>query len=87
MDKLIILYWIIVTATGFMLMGVDKYKAKTRRWRIPESTFLLIACLGGSIGIFAGMYLFRHKTRHKKFTIGIPLILAVQIVLILLCLP
>ena len=59
-------------------MLVDKWKAKKNRWRIRESTLLTVAALGGSIGSLAGMYLFRHKTQHLKFTLGIPLILAAQ---------
>ena len=59
-------------------MLVDKWKAKKNRWRIRESTLLLVAALGGSVGSLAGMYLFRHKTLHLKFTVGIPLILAGQ---------
>ena len=59
-------------------MLVDKWKAKKNRWRVRESTLLIIAALGGSIGSLAGMYLFRHKTQHLKFTLGVPLILAAQ---------
>ena len=59
-------------------MLVDKWKAKKNRWRVRESTLLIVAALGGSIGSLAGMYLFRHKTQHLKFTLGIPLILAAQ---------
>lgn len=59
-------------------MLVDKWKAKKNRWRVRESTLLIVAVLGGSIGSLAGMYLFRHKTQHLKFTLGVPLILAAQ---------
>ena len=59
-------------------MLVDKWKAKKNRWRVRESTLLTVAALGGSIGSLAGMYLFRHKTQHLKFTLGVPLILAAQ---------
>lgn len=62
-------------------MLLDKLKAKKNAWRIPERTLLLIAVLGGSIGSLLGMYLIRHKTQHPKFTVGVPLILAVQVVL------
>lgn len=62
-------------------MGVDKWKAKHHAWRIPESTLFLVSILGGSVGTWAGMYLFRHKTRHWYFVVGMPLILAVQIVI------
>ena len=76
--KLLSFYLLIINALGFLLMLVDKWKAKKNRWRVRESTLLLIAALGGSVGSLAGMYLFRHKTRHLKFTLGIPLILAGQ---------
>ena len=76
--KLLLYYLLIINAAGFLLMLVDKWKAKKNRWRVRESTLLLVAALGGSIGSLAGMYLFRHKTLHLKFTLGIPLILAAQ---------
>lgn len=81
MTKLILLYLLLMNAIGFLLMLVDKQKARKNLWRIPESTLLWTAALGGSIGSLAGMYAFRHKTRHKKFTVGIPVILAMQVVL------
>ena len=62
-----------------MLMLIDKIKAKKNLWRIKESTLMLWAAVGGSIGALAGMYTFRHKTLHRKFTIGIPAILILQI--------
>ena len=76
--KLLSFYLLIINALGFLLMLVDKWKARKNRWRVRESTLLLIAALGGSVGSLAGMYLFRHKTLHLKFTVGIPLILAAQ---------
>ena len=77
--KLLLAYFLLVNATAFILMMADKIKAKKNRWRIKESTLMLSAALGGSIGALAGMYTFRHKTRHRKFTIGIPAILVLQI--------
>ena len=76
--KLLSFYLLIINAAGFLLMLVDKWKAQKNRWRVRESTLLLIAALGGSVGSLLGMYLFRHKTLHLKFTLGIPLILAGQ---------
>ena len=76
--KLLLYYLLLINAAGLALMLVDKWKAKKNRWRVRESTLLLIAALGGSVGSLAGMYLFRHKTLHLKFTLGIPLILAAQ---------
>lgn len=71
-------YLLFVNLIGFALMGMDKYKAKKHRWRIPEKTLFLASILGGSVGTLAGMYTFHHKTRHWYFVIGMPLILAVQ---------
>ena len=73
-------YLLIVNAAAFVLMLADKIKAKKNKWRIPEATLMGAAAIGGSIGAIAGMYCFRHKTRHPKFTIGLPVILALQIV-------
>ena len=73
-------YLLIVNAAAFVLMLADKIKAKKNKWRIPEATLMGAAAIGGSIGAIAGMYCFRHKTRHPKFTIGLPVILALQTV-------
>ena len=73
----------LVNAAALALMLTDKKKARRGAWRIPEATLLGIAVFGGSIGAIIGMYLFRHKTRHMKFSLGLPLILAVQIVFLL----
>ena len=79
--KYFLLYLLLVNAIGFLLMLIDKQKAKKNRWRIPESTLMLSAALGGSIGALVGMYTFRHKTKHLKFTLGIPAILVIQLLL------
>ena len=71
-----------VNIIGFLIMGIDKLKARKRGFRIPEATLFLVALMGGSIGSLLGMSVFRHKTRHLKFTIGMPLILLFQIALI-----
>ena len=76
--KFFLLYLLIINAAAFALMLLDKYKAKHRLWRVPEATLMTAAALGGSLGALAGMYLVRHKTRHRKFTVGIPLLLAAQ---------
>ena len=78
----VLLYLIIINAAGFLLMLADKRKARRGAWRIPEATLIGAAALGGSIGVLAGMYLVRHKTRHLKFAIGVPFILIVQLVLL-----
>ena len=71
---------------GFALMGIDKHKAKKRAFRIPEATLFTVALIGGSIGSILGMYLFRHKTRHRSFVYGMPAILILQVILIALIL-
>ena len=76
-------YLLIAKLLGLIIMGVDKRKAKKGRWRIPEAMLFLVAALGGSLGIILGMYLFRHKTKHRSFTIGMPMILIVQIAILL----
>lgn len=78
MDHLLT-YLTIINAVGFAFMLVDKRRARQKRWRIPESTLMGIAAIGGSVGSLLGMYLFRHKTKHPKFTVGIPVILLLQI--------
>lgn len=78
-QKIIIIYLIIANIAGLAVMYLDKRKAVRHQWRIPEKTLFLISILGGSIGTWAGMYFFRHKTKHWYFVIGMPLILAVQI--------
>lgn len=75
---LILAYLLTINAIAFLLMLVDKQKARKKLWRIPEATLMTSAWLGGSVGALLGMHVFRHKTRHKKFTIGIPLILFLQ---------
>lgn len=77
--EFILIYLLIVNAAGFLSMLVDKLQAKKNLWRIPEATLLLIALIGGSIGSLIGMYTVRHKTKHLKFTVGIPLILLAQV--------
>lgn len=77
-------YLITMNVLGFLFMGLDKWKAKKRAWRIPEATLLLIAALGGAIGSMIGMHLFHHKTRHWYFLYGIPAMLIIHILLGLL---
>lgn len=80
--KYFAIYLLIVNAAGFLLMLIDKRKAIRHRWRIPEKTLFLTAAIGGSIGSIIGMYTFRHKTKHLQFTLGMPAILVVQLVLV-----
>ena len=76
-------YLILVNAVAFLLMLIDKYKAKKNKWRISEATLMGIAAIGGSLGAIGGMYTFRHKTKHLKFTLGVPAILILQIAAVL----
>lgn len=79
--KYLLLYLLLINAAGLVLMLADKIRARNGAWRISELTLMLTAALGGSVGVHMGMYLFRHKTRHLKFTLGVPAILTVQILL------
>ena len=81
---IIILYLVAINVVTFLLYGIDKYKAQRSKWRIPEAVLLGLAVVGGSIGAWLGMLVWRHKTQHKKFKYGIPLILALQIALLVL---
>lgn len=83
LESPVLLYLIIVNAAAFLLMLADKQKAKRGAWRIPEKTLIGAAAIGGSVGALCGMYLFRHKTKHLKFTLGIPLILAAQVIAVI----
>ena len=79
--NIILGYLLAVNITSFLLYGIDKYKAKKGRWRISEATLLLMAVIGGSIGAWVGMRLWHHKTMHKKFKYGIPIIIILQVAL------
>lgn len=74
-----VIYLILMNLISFGLMGIDKQRARRRDWRIPEKVLFGAALLGGSVGAWAGMYLFHHKTRHWYFVVGMPLILAAQL--------
>lgn len=76
-------YFLAINLITFIVYGIDKYKAKKAKWRIPESTLLLMAAIGGSIGAWLGMKVWHHKTLHKKFKYGIPAILLLQIIAII----
>lgn len=79
---LLLLYLVGINAAGLLLMGIDNRRAKRLAYRIPEATLFLVAAAGGSIGSLAGMYLFRHKTKHPAFVIGMPVIIALQLLLV-----
>ena len=77
-------YLVAINVVTFVMYGIDKWKAKHNKWRIPEATLLGLAVVGGSVGAWLGMKVWHHKTMHKKFKYGIPLILMAQIVIVLL---
>ncbi len=77
----ILAYVVLMSLIAFAAFGLDKYKAKSNRWRIRERTLFLFALLGGGIGAFLGMKVFHHKTLHKQFAIGIPAIMIVQLLI------
>ena len=77
--KLLLLYLLLINLAGFVVMGADKRRAQDGERRVPERTLLRFAAFGGSLGVLAGMYSWRHKTRKKKFSLGVPAILAAQL--------
>lgn len=81
LKALVVLYLVIINSWGFAAMGWDKRKARKQAWRTPEKQLFLLAALGGSVGVWLGMQTFRHKTQHRSFTLGIPLIFVLQILL------
>ena len=78
----VLAYLAVMTIVGLIVMKADKTKAEKNKWRIKEATLFLISAIGGSIGTWAGMYLFRHKTKHWYFVVGMPLILILHIALL-----
>lgn len=86
MSEKLILYFVFylfaINIISFLVMYLDKRKARYGKWRIPEQTMLILALVGGSIGSIFGMYMFRHKTKKLRFSVGFPVILILQIVLI-----
>ena len=81
MATTILVYLIAVNTVTFFVYGIDKYKARHAKWRIPEATLLLLAVVGGSIGAWCGMKAWHHKTMHRKFKYGVPAIIILQVAL------
>ena len=79
-----LIYLLIINIIAFIMYGIDKWKAHRKQWRISEKMLLFLAVIGGSAGASAGVYIFHHKTLHKKFTFGVPLIQVIQ-VMIFIC--
>ena len=78
LHQIIIYYLLVINAVAFFVYGIDKLKAKKGKWRISEASLLLLAVIGGSVGAWAGMKAWHHKTMHKKFRYGLPLIILLQ---------
>lgn len=81
MENILMYYLILINIIAFITIYIDKQKAINHRWRIKESTLFFLSIIGGSLGTFLGMYTFHHKTKHIKFTLGIPLIMILQILI------
>ena len=81
--KNILLYLLFINLIGFLMMWSDKRRAKWGKWRIPEQTLFVVTALGGGIGTIAGMYKFRHKTKKLKFTVGLPALVILEIILVI----
>ena len=79
--ELLLYYFVCVNVLTFFVYGIDKWQARQGKWRISEATLLLFAVIGGSIGAWLGMRVWRHKTMHKKFKYGIPAILMIHIII------
>ena len=82
MIEWLIYYELIVNLLAFVLFGVDKYKAKRGQWRISEWRLMLLSLFGGGAGALCGMYVWRHKTQHKLFVIGVPLLVILHFALL-----
>lgn len=80
--KILIIYLCIINFIAFIVYGVDKSKARNHQWRISENMLMFLALIGGGIGALAGMQLFRHKTKHIKFVLGVPFCIIIWVVLI-----
>jgi len=83
LTKIILIYLAIINITSFYMMWLDKRKARKKQWRIAEGTLFTLAVIGGSIGVIAGMWTLRHKTKHKNFIWGMPLVLVIQFLVFL----
>ncbi len=82
MQKIIIIYLVVINVVTFFMYGIDKWKARKAKWRIREAALLGLAVLGGSVGAWLGMRVWHHKTLHKKFRYGVPAIIVFQLLLV-----
>lgn len=83
LGRVLLYYLLFINACAFLLFGLDKYRARRRKWRVSEAELLAAAAVGGALGAFLGILVFRHKTRYLKFTIGVPLLLLCWVLLLL----
>lgn len=83
LQPIIVKYLVVINVVTFIVYGIDKWKARHAKWRIPEAVLLGLAFIGGSIGACMGMHVWHHKTLHKRFQYGVPLILLIQVAFIL----
>lgn len=81
--KWIFLLLAAINVTGFLLMAIDKFKAKYGRWRVKEKVLLYVALSFGAIGVYIGLRVFKHKTHHKLFTVTLPILICIQVAAIL----
>lgn len=79
---IILIYFVMINIVTFFVYGIDKWKSQHDRWRVPESALLGLAAIGGSVGAWLGMKVWHHKTQHKKFKVGVPVMLLIQIALV-----
>lgn len=82
MNKFLLYYFILINLVGIIIMAYDKQRAIKRKWRVPEAHLFFIALIFGSLGSIIGMYMFHHKTKHLKFTLGMPFILLIQVIIL-----
>lgn len=83
MWEIFVIYWILINFVTFIVYGIDKRRAIKHKWRISEFTLILLAVIGGSVGAYSAMKIFRHKTKHIKFYLGIPSIILLQICIVI----
>ena len=83
LTHIVLIYLAFINVVAFFMYGIDKWKAKKDKWRTSEATLLWLAVIGGSIGAWMGMKMWHHKTLHKKFRYGLPLIIIMQIALVI----
>lgn len=83
LKSILTIYLLVINIAGFIMSAADKSAAKRHKWRVPEKDLFAVSLLGGAVGTYISMLLFRHKTKHKRFMIGIPLIIAAQLALLI----